>query len=159
VSPRASGASQVEALRRAFDQSFRAPPPGEEEETEDLLQLRIGGQALAVRLSEIAGLIQGRTPVPLPAAAPGLLGLAGIRGALWPVFDLAVLLGEPPAQDPRWLLLCGAGAPVALAFSLFEGHLRLARSVVNGAAPASGLRILSIPHLVASLQTPEGDPP
>ena len=68
----------------------------------------------------------------VPAVTPDLLGLAGIRGGIVPVFGLSSILGygaDPGA--PRWMILCGSEEPIALAFSDFEGYLRLPRSALH----------------------------
>jgi purine-binding chemotaxis protein CheW len=52
------------------------------------------------------------------------LGIAGFRGAVLPVYDLAMLLGYPRAISPRWLVAI-AVTPVALAFDSFDGYLNV----------------------------------
>ncbi len=119
---------KADGLRQAFDLSF-ASPPSALEEVEDILTIRVAGDPYAIRLSEIAGLIVGRRVVPVPSVTPGLLGLAGIRGGLVPVFGLASILGCGQAPgSPRWMILCGAEEPVALAFADFENYLRMPKS-------------------------------
>lgn len=128
--------SRAEDLRRAFDQGFAAPPASPEE-TEDLLAVDLGGHAFALRVREVAELARCRRLVPLPGAVPGLLGVAGVRGEVVPVYDLAELLGQTrPAEPPGWLAICGGGDVVALGFHAFAGHLRVARSALS--APAAG---------------------
>lgn len=111
-------------LRRAFDRSFAETPRGDPPETIDFLVVKVGGDDLMLRLAEIAGVYADKTVVPVPSRAPGLLGIAGFRGAMLPVYDLAPLLGYPPSETWRWLVIA-AGAEVALAFDSFAGHLRL----------------------------------
>ena len=60
----------------------------------------------------------------MPVSDARLLGIASFRGAIVPVYSLAVLLGHPPTPGPRWLVIA-AEAPVAFAFELFESHLRV----------------------------------
>jgi purine-binding chemotaxis protein CheW len=51
-----------------------------------------------------------------------LLGVAGFRGALIPVYDLRALLGCSITGAPRWLALA-RGVPIAVAFDGMDGHL------------------------------------
>ena len=124
--------SQVAELRRAFDLSFALPPAQALAELEDLLAIRVAGDRYAIRLRDVTGLVAGRTIVPVPADAPDLLGLAGLRGGVVPVFGLASILGygQAPAE-PRWLILCGAEEPLALACSDFEGCLRVPKASLH----------------------------
>jgi purine-binding chemotaxis protein CheW len=119
-------------LRQAFDLSFALPPPQALREVEDLLTIRVAGDPYAIRLCDIAGMVTGRKVVPVPAATLDLLGLAGIRGGVVPVFGLASILGYSQAPgSPRWMILCGTEEPIALAFSDFEGYLRLPKSSLH----------------------------
>ena len=121
------GFDKVEELRRAFDQSFAEAPRQHAEQFEDLLCIRTAGDAYAVRLSETAGIYADRKIVGLPSPVPELLGMAGFRGTVVPVFDLGACLGYGLTPDRfRWLLLVGTDQPVGLAFQEFEGHLRTA---------------------------------
>ncbi|HUB07209.1 MAG TPA: chemotaxis protein CheW [Myxococcales bacterium] len=127
--------SAAAALRAAFDRSFAEAPAPAGPATEDLLAISIEGQPYALRLSELAGLFADRRVSPLPSPVPELLGLAGLRGRLLPVYDLRRMLGHSPTRDCRWLVVAAA-APVALAFDELEGHVRLAREAI-AAAPAA----------------------
>jgi chemotaxis signal transduction protein len=111
-------------LRREFDQSFAAAPSPRESAESAMLLLGIGDERLAVRLGDIAGLVRCQGIVGVPSRAPDLLGIAGIRGGVAPVFSLALLIGQSrDPEPPDWLLLCGT-EPLALAFQRFLGHLR-----------------------------------
>jgi len=114
-------------LRSVFDQARAAPFfSGKEEQTEDLLAIRVSRDAYAIRVSEISGLTTDRKIVAFPSPIPELLGVAGVRGALVPVYSLAMLLGyNAETERTRWFALCGAEDPVALVFSDFEGHVRV----------------------------------
>jgi chemotaxis signal transduction protein len=116
-------------LRLAFDASFAEPVRLDTTLKEDLLAVRIGKQAFAIRLSEITGLFAGKKVTPVPGGHPALCGIAGFRGAIVPVYDLQILLGHPGTATPRWLVIAAA-APVALAFAVFEGQLRVARDAI-----------------------------
>src|SRR5689334_7571216 len=94
----------VEALRREFDGSFALPQREAAPDAIEVLAIRVGGKPFALRLSEVAGVATGRRLTPVPSARRGMLGLVGVRGSLVAVFDLAVLLGEPPnTAEPRWV--------------------------------------------------------
>jgi purine-binding chemotaxis protein CheW len=122
--------SRAALLRREFDRSFAEAPQLEAERTEDLLAIRVGGDPYALRLSEVAGLFADRRVTPLPSPLPELLGLAGFRGALVPVYDLGSLLGYHRAEAPRWLVSIAGGASAALAFERFEAQLRFPRAAI-----------------------------
>jgi chemotaxis signal transduction protein len=92
-----------------------------------------------VRLSEVCGLHRDRRVVPLASDAPALIGIAGLRARVLPVFSLARLLGYAEADPPRWLIVCGEDeGAIALAFAGFEGHRELAASALHAAGVAEG---------------------
>jgi chemotaxis signal transduction protein len=146
-----SGASRTAGqLRQDFDRSFGAAVHGETEPEEDFLAIRLGGDAQAIRLAEIACLLPLGAVTRFPSPLPELLGIMGLRGAIVPVYDLRALLGYSASDSPRWLIIAAAW-PVALAFDTFEGHMRLAR-----AASAQPLRIEpSRRHVHEVLRTPQ----
>src|ERR1700748_3867166 len=116
-------ASQVSALRAAFDGAFAEPPPRGEEALEKFLAVRAGGGLFAFRLAEIAGVAVDRKLTPLPSPVPELLGLTGLRGRLVPVYSLTALLGgAPESAAGRWLVLVADGH-VALATEGVAGYL------------------------------------
>lgn len=163
------------ALRREFDLAFASPIAPSVADVEDLLAIRVAGDPYAIRLREISGMMAGRTVVPVPSRAPGLLGLAGIRGNVVPVFGLSSILGYTQASDePRWLILCGENDPVALAFPGFDGFLRLAKSSLHAdaslraarphvheiASTETGARaVIDVPIVAAALRSRTGHPP
>lgn len=112
-------------LRREFDATFAVRVSTDRSTLEDILAIRVGGDRYAVRLSSIAGLYADRQPVAIPSPVAELLGIVAIRGLLAPAYDLAALLGYPPATSARWLILVRVPHLVALAFASFEAHLRL----------------------------------
>jgi chemotaxis signal transduction protein len=130
------------ALRQAFDQTFAAPAGEARAAAEDLLAIRIAGEAYALRLSGIAGLHADRRIVPLPRAAPELLGVAGLRGSLVAVYDLAALLEYPRSEKPRWIALTAAERSLGLAFEELESFLRLAPQdlTTSGSTPEKHVR-------------------
>ena len=164
--------SKAAELRQAFDLSFALPPPQASQEVEDLLTIRVAGDPYAIRLGDIAGIVAGRRVVPVPAVTLDLLGLAGIRGDVVSVFGLASILGYGQAPgSPRWMILCGAEEPIALAFSDFEGYLRLPKSSLHAdenlrttrqyvnqvASTEAGARaVINIPLVVATIRNRTG---
>jgi purine-binding chemotaxis protein CheW len=119
-------------LRQAFDHSFALQPSADAPEVQDLLAIRVAGDPYAIGLLDITEIVTGRSVVAVPTITPGLLGLAGIRGGIVPVFSLSSMLGySPDPGSPRWMVLCGAEEPIALAFSDFEGYLRLPTSALH----------------------------
>lgn len=109
-------------LRREFDHGFALKPAAELEQFERFLAVRIAGDPYAIRTAGIGGLFAHRRIVPLLSPLPAFLGMAGFRGQIAPVYDLAALLGYPVSVAPRWLVLASSREPVALAFEAFEGQ-------------------------------------
>jgi chemotaxis signal transduction protein len=119
--------AQAVKLRNAFDRARAIPFSSQAaEQIENLLAIRVHGDAFAIRLSEISGLATDKKIVAFPSPIPELLGVAAIRGRLVPVYSLAVLLGySANAEQGRWLALCGAEEPVGFALNDFEDYLRV----------------------------------
>jgi purine-binding chemotaxis protein CheW len=122
-------AQRAGELRREFDRSFASPPPVVDDAREDMLAIRLSGRSFALRLKEIAGLFVDKRITPVPGAMAALLGLAGFRGAIVPVYDLQALAGQSAAQASRWLFVAAA-APVAFSFEAFEGQLRVSPDAI-----------------------------
>lgn len=125
-----SGGSRAAQMRQEFDQAFARPLAPETAHLEDLLTIRLGQEAYALRLSDIAGVFADRAVTALPGDTPALLGIAGLRGAIVPVYDLAALLGhDRDGERPRWLALTAASAntSVGFAFAALDGQLRIPR--------------------------------
>lgn len=146
-------------LRVAFDASFATSPAGEAGASEPLLAIRVASRAYAVRLAESAEVARGRVVVPVPGPLPELLGLAGIRGRLLPVYDLGALVGHGLSAGTLPWLVVGRGAPVAFAFEQVDGLHRTRRDDVyrgdRAGCPTELVRlageareILSVPALV-----------
>ena len=135
-------------LRNAFDRARALPFLSEvRERIENLLVLRVSGDAFAIRLGEISGLATDRKTIAFPSPIPELLGVAAIRSRLVPVFSLAALLGySAPATPGRWLVLCATEEPVGLAINDFEGYLRVPLSRVYAAGQKD--ESLRIKHVV-----------
>jgi len=143
------------ALRREFDRSFASAPITEIARLENMLAVRVGGDAYAIRVAEIGGMYADRRIVPLPSAMPSLLGMTGFRGQLAPVYDLAVLLGYPPRTAARWLVLVRGRHSVALAFDTFEAQLVVPPERVV-ALSAAGNEPASRPHVRGAVAQGDG---
>ena len=121
--------ARVAALREAFDRRFAVPVEPPQADAIDLLAIRVGGHPYAFDLAELSGLTRARAIVPLPSRRAELLGVAGIRGGLWPVYDLPRALGHETGPGPLpWLAQCAGAAPLALAFERVDGLLRVPRA-------------------------------
>jgi chemotaxis signal transduction protein len=120
-------ANKAAQLRHAFDRARAIPFSSQAlESIENLLAIRVSGNAFAISLSEISGLATDKKIVAFPSPIPELLGVAAIRGRLVPAYSLAALLGYSASTERgRWLALCGAEELVGLAISEFEGYLRV----------------------------------
>ncbi|MEV6932249.1 chemotaxis protein CheW [Dactylosporangium sp. NPDC051485] len=133
-------------LREDFDRSFADPPRQEVAGHDDLLAIRAGGVRYALRLTQAAGLFPDRPVTRLPGPLPALLGVAGFRGAIVPVYELAAVLGtwstpaipDDAGNTPRWLVLAAGTPPVALAFERLDGHLRMPRDALVEEAAGHG---------------------
>jgi chemotaxis signal transduction protein len=161
-------------LGRAFDRTFAEARRFGAVVLDDLLAVRLGPDAYALRLSEIAGLFSNKKITRLPGRVPALIGIAGFRGAILPVYDLALLIGYPSTAAPQWLVTA-ASAPVAFAFDGFDGHLRLSRDAISAhgdasrpsqshvrelaRTPGQALPIVHIPSVLDAIkqQLPHGD--
>lgn len=148
-------------LRHDFDQSFAQAPQeaAQAQGSEDYLAIRLGADAHALRLAEIAALAPLAALTRVPGPCPELLGLIGSRGRLVPVYDLRALLGYaapalprsatggPPGTPglPRWQVVLAA-QPVALAFDSFEGHLRLPRQAATAGSGPTHRHVHEVLH-------------
>jgi chemotaxis signal transduction protein len=130
MSATASGVMQRAVdMRRAFDRTFAEPIQFDDILQENFLGIRAGGQACALRLSEISGLFADKKVTHVPGGHPALRGIAAFRGAIVPVYDLQALLGVAGVQTSRWLVIAKA-SPIALAFDAFERQLRVSPDAI-----------------------------
>ena len=132
-------------LRRAFDASFAVPARGRVADVERLLRLHFGADGYALRLADIGGLSAARKIVPIDSAIPEVLGLAGIRGNLVPVYSLSMLLGYgTETEPPRWFVACGSSEPIAFGFASLDGYVELPTTAVHaGNAPRQYVHALA----------------
>lgn len=140
-------------LRRAFDQSFAHAPIEPSADFEELLAIRVAGDPYAVRFRDVAGVCPMPNVLALPAETPGLLGIAGVRGAVVPVFGLAALLGHRHAPDaPKWTLLVGREEPLALAFHDLDGCVRVPRPSLHADARPARPHVAEVARLEAEVR-------
>lgn len=125
----------VRALRAEFDSGFAQAPQPPSASRQNMLTIHVCGERYALRLLDVRGLHADRRILALPSALPELLGVAGFRGQVIPVYDLGALLGHTAASTPRWLVLAQGREPLALAFESFDAHVAVAAEhIVDGAA-------------------------
>lgn len=137
------------ALAQAFDRSFAAVRAANPPLLRDFLAVRVGGDPYAIALADIAELVRRGRLTPLPNTPAECLGVAGLRGAVTPAYDLCVLLGYSSAAGAaRWLAVI-ARARAALAFDEVEGLLRLREDALAGLGDAERPRR----HLSGALQS------
>jgi chemotaxis signal transduction protein len=116
--------TQAQELRRAFDASFAAQPAEQAlDAAVDFLVVRMGGEAYAMRLAQIRGLVVDGRITRVPSASPELLGLAWMRDTIVPVYSLAALLGRPETAAVSCLFLAGKSDLVGFACERFEAEL------------------------------------
>lgn len=118
-------------MREVFDQSFAGAPATAAARPHDYLAFRAGGDPYAIRLADVAALHRDRKIVRLPNRSPELIGIAGFRGMMAPVYDLGALLGYPRTSKATWLVIARGKAPVGLAFEQFEAHVRVPEENVS----------------------------
>jgi chemotaxis signal transduction protein len=116
-------------LREAFDRSFAQAARSEIGAVERLLGIRIGADPYVLRLTELSGLFADKKISSLPSPVPELLGIAGFRDTVLPVYDLGMMLGCPRAAAPRWMVVT-AVARIGLAFDGFDGYLSLQDAII-----------------------------
>jgi chemotaxis signal transduction protein len=136
--PAGNLAERAAELRAAFDRGFAMPSRADVSVKHDLIAVRVGTEPFAIRLAEITGLFADRKITHVPGSAAALIGIAGFRGTLVPVYSLRTLLGHSGPQaarddsrriTARWLVVA-AVAPLAFAFDAFEGHLRASADAI-----------------------------
>ena len=148
---------KLHALRDSFDRSFAEASTAERPLQLDFLAIRVAGDPYALRMSEVQSLHADRALVTAPSLVDGLLGVAGFRGVLTPIYDLSLLLGYARQPAPKWLVVARNAAPIGFAFETFEAHLRASPERVSSAelgaegalrgAVESGSRALPLLHL------------
>lgn len=125
--------SRALELHDVFDRGFAAAPPPPEPAHTDYLCIRVAGEPAALVLTEIASLHADLRIVALPTPARELLGVASIRSAIVPIYDLASAFGTARGpQAVRWSVLV-RGERAGFAFEGFDGHARIADRAIAAA--------------------------
>jgi chemotaxis signal transduction protein len=134
---------QAQDLKDTFDRSFAEPHREAKPEVERFLSIRIGDDPYAVRLNEIAGIVSNRKIIPLPTPLSHLLGLAGNRGVVLPIYDLAALIGYDANAfvQSKWIVICRGDNPIGLTRLELEGYLELPRSEIRSPEQGSTKKI------------------
>jgi chemotaxis signal transduction protein len=158
------GEGTAALLRRHFDQAFAEPHRPPPAASVDLLALRLSGRRYAIRQDQVSGLVARRPVIALPSSHPHLLGLAGVRGVLVPVFSLAGLMGATASGERAdWLVLCGHDEPVGLAFQDLDRYVRVpltALHVGRDGGPGQAIALvdgeprvlIDVPELLATVR-------
>lgn len=144
-------ARRAQDLRGAFDAAFAQASQTGTRAERDLLAIALGNGLFAFELGDVAGIYSNKKIVRIPSNAAGLLGIAGFRGSILPVYDLSVLIGLAPLEKPRWLAIA-AKVGIAVAFDAFDGYLRAAPDAIAMNESTENGR----EHVRHLLRTPEG---
>ncbi|HEY4057179.1 MAG TPA: chemotaxis protein CheW, partial [Kofleriaceae bacterium] len=93
-------------LRAVFDRAFREPHPPEARDKYSLILIGVAGARYAIPVDKITTIQVDARIGPMPAKERGMCGLATVRNAIVPVFDLGVALGHRnDAQAGRWIVI------------------------------------------------------
>lgn len=117
--------TRAEEIRRQFDESFRLEPAAAREQARNRLLFHLGSRSLSLPLEQVSEVLRSRAITPLPGSPPELLGLAGLRGSLLPVYRLVDLMGisAPPSTGPLWILVVPQPQLVGLALEATTASL------------------------------------
>jgi chemotaxis signal transduction protein len=126
-------------LRDMFDQSFAAAALAPEAAHTDFVCIRVGGEPAAIALGDITSLHADLRVVALPTPAPVLLGVAAVRAAVVPIYDLCAALGGGATGQARWIVLVRGGS-VGFAVQGFDGHARIPDASIAPAPQPGHLR-------------------
>lgn len=119
------GLTRAEQIRQQFDQAFRLAPTELRQQSRNRLLFHVGSRSLSLPLEQVSEVLRSRTITPLPGSPGELLGLAGLRGTLVPVYRLADLIGisAPPSAGPLWILVVPQPQLVGLALEAGSASL------------------------------------
>jgi chemotaxis signal transduction protein len=131
----------VENLRNSFNEAFARPREHDVAVRESFLAIRVAEHPYLLRLSTIASLHVRRQTVAVPSSLPELLGIAGFRGIVAPVYDLRILLGHQGTAQLPWLVLVRAPELLGLAFDQFERHVGVSAEDIAGDGFAESIRL------------------
>lgn len=106
----------------------------------DLIVFTRRGQRWATLGGHVREVIDLEGITPLPAVPPTYLGLIHHRGAVYPVIDLALLLGAPagePGKEALALIIESELAAVAIAADAVEGYRTVEAASIAEMTPQS----------------------
>jgi chemotaxis signal transduction protein len=147
-------------LRQAFDEAFARPAASHREVHEDFLLVRLHDAPCAVRVAEVAGIQRCPPVAALPSRNSAVVGLAGTRGRLVVVYDLATLLGHGREVRPEGTILrCASDGSIALLFDASFGYVKVrpqdvckAEASEPGVRPVEIVRVEGVNHTVISIR-------
>jgi len=161
---------RVHTLLRERTAQLAAAPrvASQEKRIQRAIVLCLGAERYALAVECAREVTRLSRPAIVPEAGASMLGIINWRGEFVTVFDLALLLGVPPADDPaarRVVVLRGEEPRLALAVDGVEHvteinlaelqpaeQLRTQRTEFFKGATADGLVVLDETTLLASLQ-------
>jgi len=92
-------------LRQVLDAEALAEPEAEAAEVPaartELLEVEVSGERYGLPVERVAEILRPRPITPVPRTPPWVLGIAGLRGVVLPVLDLALRLGLEPGPESR----------------------------------------------------------
>jgi purine-binding chemotaxis protein CheW len=156
-----------------FDESFASAPGSEQQPLVPLIAILVSGDPAVLRARDILGIAKVKRILPFPSVFAEVIGIAGMRGVVVPVFDLAKLLQMPTAQGRTdWLVLANRESPIAFAFEKFEGQVEVSPAAIFSAETPSGADgptllarvgssirpVVEVPHLVEEIRKRAGLP-
>jgi purine-binding chemotaxis protein CheW len=125
-------------LRSGFDTAFARPSAEVVKDSVGLLLIRLGTERYALRVTELSDVVPACKVVPLPGSRPELLGIAGVRGRLVPVYSLGALVGRPTSASWSWIAICGNEESLGLTFDVLEAYVQVASADLVAATSADG---------------------
>lgn len=130
---------RIQSLRASFDQAFAEPIARRHSLPINLLAVRVGGEHLALRIDDLAGISLDRKCIALAGSIPQLAGVAGMRGKLLAVYRLGALLDcEGKAGSEPWIAQCREDPSVGLSFDELESHIRADPTGLHTVVPGEG---------------------
>lgn len=76
------------------------PEAGQRSDAVRVCLISVAGELFAVDLSHVREVFKVETVTPVPGMPPVLMGVTNLRGAVIPVIDLRVMMGQATGQDP-----------------------------------------------------------
>jgi purine-binding chemotaxis protein CheW len=111
---------------------------------------RVASRTCAVPLGQVIETMRLLPIHPLADAPPFVRGVTVVRGVAVPVVDMRVLLGEPPAE-PRRMVVVRTGGP-----GDDQRRVALAVDAVTGVAALDPATLAATPPLVEALGAVDG---